>query len=484
MRRSTGYVASAREGGPLSGRPSPAERALLIVALLLGLGIRLAIVWHTPDLEPKIADELHYVELAESLVSGRGFAWASGEPTSLRPPLYPALVASIWTAAGERNHQAMRLVQIVLSLLTAALVFELGRRTVGASAAALAAALTWLYPDFIFLNSLILTETLFTLLLVAFVLLTVVLVQQPRGWTALACGVALGLATLTRSVLWPMPVLLCPLLAVLLPLDWKRRLLLPATVLLGFVLVVTPWAIRNTRLQGVVTIVDTMGGINLRMGNYEHTPEERMWDAVSMTGEKNWVYALEADRVEGLVSDPVTEGVKDKWAQRRAIQYILANPGTTLRRSVIKFTDFWGLERSFLAGVQQGLYDPPRWFAFAAFGLMLLSYVAIALMAAAGIWLTRPAWPAHVLLLLPVVLITGIHSVVFGHARYHLPLMPILTLYAAAMWQQGLGHALSRRGWTHIGALLSVLLLVGIWLRQVLIVDAPRIRALFGQLWS
>ena len=30
------------------------------------------------------------------------------------------------------------------------------------------------------------------------------------------------------------------------------------------------------------------------MGNYEHTPDDRMWDAVALTGEKNWSYALYA----------------------------------------------------------------------------------------------------------------------------------------------------------------------------------------------
>ena len=41
-----------------------------------------------------------------------------------------------------------------------------------------------------------------------------------------------------------------------------------------------------------VTIVDTMGGMNLRMGNYEYTPDDRMWDAVSLQGEKSWVHGL------------------------------------------------------------------------------------------------------------------------------------------------------------------------------------------------
>jgi hypothetical protein len=179
-----------------------------------------------------------------------------------------------------------------------------------------AAAVSWLYPSLVFFNFLILTETLFTLLFVAFVLCSVLLVQQPRASFAVMCGLALGLAALTRSVLWPLPLLLCPLLAVLIRAPLARRLALPALVLAGYALVVTPWAVRNTRLQGTLTIVDTMGGMNLRMGNYEFTPDDRMWDAVSLTGEKGWAAGLEADHVGQVV----TEGVKEKWAQRKAIE--------------------------------------------------------------------------------------------------------------------------------------------------------------------
>ena len=56
-------------------------------------------------------------------------AWGPGRPTSLRPPLYPAVIAGTWAVAGEGKLQAVRLLQMVMSLLTAAAVYELGRRT-------------------------------------------------------------------------------------------------------------------------------------------------------------------------------------------------------------------------------------------------------------------------------------------------------------------------------------------------------------------
>jgi hypothetical protein len=255
----------------------------------------------------------------------------------------------------------------------------------------------------------------------------------------------------------------------------------PILVFVGYAVVVAPWAVRNTRLQRVTTVIDTMSGMNLRMGNYEHTPEDRIWDAVSLKGEKNWVYALTQEPPGPPPPGGVyTEGMKDKWAQRKAIEYMRTHPWTTLRRAAIKFADFWGLERSFIAGVQQGLYNPPGWFvAVSAVGILLI-YVIVALAGAAGFWLAPLDWRTRTLLLLPVMIICGVHAVVFGHERYHLPVMPIFAVMAAAVWHRGIRRSAGSR-FTAAGALLSVGLLVAIWARQVLYTDAARLRTVFDR---
>jgi 4-amino-4-deoxy-L-arabinose transferase-like glycosyltransferase len=460
------------------------SRRLAIVLLAIGLAARMVALSGSRDLGLHIADERQYATLAESLLSGRGFAWSTGELTSLRPPLYPAFVAAIWSVTGIGNLQAVRIVQIVLALLTAAITFEIGRRAYNSRVGALAASIVWLYPPLIYLNFTILTETLFTLLLGAFVLLAIMLLQAPRPALAAAAGLALGLAALTRSVLWPAPLLLCPLLVWLLPAAPRRRVALAALVLAGYAAVVAPWGVRNTRLQGVLTMVDTMGGMNLRMGNYEYTPEDRMWDAVSLTGEKSWVYALSHGSEPAGSAEPFTEGRKEKWAQRMAVQYMLAHPGITLRRAAIKFSDLWGLERSFVAGVRQGTYGLPSWIAAVTSVLMVLSSAALLLLAAVGMWMAPPEWRIHVALLLPVVLLTIVHSVVFGHSRYHVPLAAVLAVYAAAAIAHWAPQEWRRRPRAAAGAALLVVVLVIGWARQILVVDGDRVRALVSSVFN
>src|SRR5262249_51962742 len=222
----------------------------------------------------EIVDEKQFTQIALNILAGHGFGWGPDALTSIRPPLYPWLLSGIWAVAGSQNVQAVRAVQILLALATTALVYLLGARVFSKRVGRWAAAVFWLYPSFIFFNFLVLTETLFTFLLVAFLLLTVMLVQAPRAWVALGCGATLALAALTRSVLWPVPLVLCPLLTWFIREPLSRRLGMAMLVIAGYATFIVPWAIRNTRLQQTLTIVDTMGGINLRMGNYEYTPED------------------------------------------------------------------------------------------------------------------------------------------------------------------------------------------------------------------
>src|SRR5688572_10014043 len=243
----------------LSGSPAESgRRTISILALVIGAGVllRLAILANTGDLTIRIADEAHYHTLATSLVEGRGFSFESG-PTSLRPPLYPGFIALVWTVTGTTSLQAVRGAQILLSVATAWLVFWTTRRLYDDRAALYAAALAMFYPALIASGFFLLTETLFTFLLVAVAALAVAVVQQPSWWRAASLGACIALAALTRSVLWPFPIVAAAALACLLPGALRTRLGIGAAVVVGAAIVLAPWALRNTRLQKVPVLVDT-----------------------------------------------------------------------------------------------------------------------------------------------------------------------------------------------------------------------------------
>jgi 4-amino-4-deoxy-L-arabinose transferase-like glycosyltransferase len=445
----------------------------LATILASGLVVRLALVWITSGVGLNVVDEQHYATLAQNLVEGNGFAWGKGQPTSIRPPLFPMAVAAVWEVA-PGSLTAVRLAQIPLALLTVALVFAMARRLFGDRVALVSAAIVTFYPSLLFSGVLVLSEVLFTALLALTLFGCFRLLDRPTWPVAFLTGVALGASALTRSVMWPFLPLLVIGGVVLLRAPLRVRVALMTVATLGYLCVVAPWSVRNTRLQGTFAVVDTMGGLNLMMGNYAHTPEDRMWDAVALTGAESWSAQLPARGPDGRAW---TEGTKERWANAQAREYILGNPTVFTRRAVLKFADFWGIERDFLAGVQRGVYHMPNWVSAPAAAAVVIAYAALMVLAVLGVCLAPPEWRHHVVLLTVMLFICAVHTVVFGHPRYHLPLVPVLSIYAAAAlctaaWRRALIRPAA-------GALACVLLLSlgAIWAHEI-VRDAGRLSAL------
>jgi hypothetical protein len=244
--------------------------------------------------------------------------------------------------------------------------------------------------------------------------------------------------------------------------------LLPLVV---FAVVVAPWAVRNTRVQQTLTIIDVMGGRNAMMGNYEHTPLERSWATISdVRGEQAWYKVLARERVGDA---PLTQGQLDKQALTHAIRFVLTHPLLTIERDVVKFFNFWQLERTFVAAATLGYFGD---LTKAAWGLVAAtfcgSYVVVIFAAVFGVCCARPrVWRDHAFLLGSILFPCLIHSLIFAHERYRLPVMPLLSLYAAAAlvdWRE----IWNRRQTVTFGvaAALCLLLAAG-WLRELLMVD-------------
>jgi 4-amino-4-deoxy-L-arabinose transferase-like glycosyltransferase len=456
---------------------SGARRTLWLV-LFAALVLRVVVLSMTTELGPRIVDEQHYHALAVSLVEGRGFASDAG-PTSLRPPVYPAFVAAVWSVAGSRDLQAVRVVQALLGIATAWLAWWIGRTLWDERAGLVAAGIVAFYPALVLANVLLLTETLFTFLLTAFVAVLLQFLRKPGIGVALGTGVLLGLAALTRSIVWPLPFVLTPLLLWMLPSRPTVRIAVVTAFLASYAAVIAPWAVRNTRLQGVTTIVDTIGGMNLRMGNYEHTPHDRIWDAVSMRGDKSWIVGLPPHPPGG---GEWTEGQKERWARGKAIEFMRANPGLTLWRMAIKMADFWGLDRDYLAGIQQGLFRPPRVLGALAAGAMLVSFPLVVVLAILGACLVPADWRSQVVLVLIVFFFAGLHAIVFGHPRYRVPLTPILAVFAGAAVSHQAWLRVRRGGPAGLLAGLLTVALVAIWTTQFVVRDLPFVRRLMGGL--
>ena len=460
------------------------SKCILLIILLTGLAIRIPFLFLTWNAPLKIVDEQHYNGMAQYFAQSGNFG-TERSLSSIRPPMYIWTVAGFYKVFGTENpavvQLAVRIFQVLISLLTAWLVYRIGLKAFKNELTALiGAGLFCFYPSMVMQNFMILTETEFTFFLVLTLYFAVNLFPDENGGTdkngesrpltfktaalnAAFCGLFLGLGALTRSILWL--AIPCVFLYILLfqKSRWTIRLTSAVVALLVSSSVIAPWIVRNTTLQKTLTAIDCMSGRNLMMGNYEYTPLYRAWDAIHQEGEKNWYRVL---RTKYDNVDPMTQGQKDKLAGKYAKEFMMLHPGLTLQRFGMKALCFWQLERStaalFAHGAVEGISseDSKQASIFVAV-VFMASYALVFTTAVFGAFFAPPkSWRVHLLFLCVVGLFWGVHSLVFAHSRYHLPLTPLLCLYSAAYVTYVIenGFDFTRR---QIPSLIASILIVG-----------------------
>jgi len=242
---------SIRKPGPKTASRRPWQWHKIALALVLIIP-RAALIW-IAFAQPSrciFPDSPGYLDLASSLRE-EGRFHASAYEESLRTPVYPAFLALVELAFGERVGP-IALLQILLTLVTAWILFRAGREIAGERAGLAAAWLYALNPNALFWSCTILTETLFAFwLILALYLLATGLRRRslPRAATS---GLTLGLAVLTRPIgLYLIPLWGAGALLALWTSSDRRRAIAFTTALLASALVsIFAWQARNYVVQG------------------------------------------------------------------------------------------------------------------------------------------------------------------------------------------------------------------------------------------
>jgi 4-amino-4-deoxy-L-arabinose transferase-like glycosyltransferase len=223
---------------------TPPWRALAAIALaatLLRLGLVLSYrthefhypgVVHCPDeltllrTGATCLDPDQYLRLGRSILSDKRF-WLDGQPNTFRTPGYPLLVALTGV-----NISSLMLVQCILGGLTVLLLGVTGTRVAGRLAGLVAAGLQALDVSALLHTGMVMSESLFTVLLVLGLWLYL-------RRSILPSALVLGAAVLVRPV---GAVVFAPLL---LHLAGQRRWLLTGMFALGFAVLPGGWVLRN-----------------------------------------------------------------------------------------------------------------------------------------------------------------------------------------------------------------------------------------------
>ncbi len=235
---------------------------LAVWVLALGVLVRLA-VWllllpdpvkfYTPDSQGYEVRALNL--LAQGVFSASEVPPYT--PDMVRTPAYPAFVAGVY-ALTDPAPAAVTLLQCALGGLTAALTMWVATLLgLAAGPAALAGLIVAVDPVSVMTANLLLTETLFTALLVLGIGAVIRSRLAPAaGWAWLtAAAVALALAALVRPIGQWLPVALLPLFGLAGDRQaWRGLLRAGLPFVLGASLLMVPWAYRNDRELGVFAL--------------------------------------------------------------------------------------------------------------------------------------------------------------------------------------------------------------------------------------
>ncbi|CAI4032536.1 Glycosyltransferase family 39 protein [Nitrospira tepida] len=241
------------------------EKGTIAWLFLVAVIVRLAALWIVPA--PPIDDSAQaaYLAGAHKLLHGEGFRDPSYPIYA--PPLYGMFIAFLQSIFGE-DLGPVKIVQVMVDSVTVILVFLIMREIFNARTGLLAAAVLAVYPFAIYLAISIAAEPLVTCLLAGFVLLVIYAVRLQDLRYFAAAGIVLGLATLTRGATQFLPFLLVFVLVFLIR-GGKQVLISYMVCLAGFVLVISPWTVRNLVVLDDVIPVATAGGIVILMGSNE-----------------------------------------------------------------------------------------------------------------------------------------------------------------------------------------------------------------------
>ena len=411
--------------------------AIFAAALIL----RLVHLWQyrdCPFFAAPVVDAKTFLDSA-LLIAGGEF-WG-GEGPYWQPPLYIYLLALVCWLLPASYFIGIRVLQSTLGAASCVLIYLLARRAFGERVARIAGGVSAVCGSFLYFEGELLAVPLEIVINLLLLYRLSLALDSNRGpdWTI--AGIVAGFAALTRPNIVVFIAAFCTWSAWrthreagLLP--WQRILFF----LLPVLLVVLPITWRNWTAEPDLVFISSNGGINFYIGNnsdYENT--------TSLHPGMRW---------EQMAMQPVRAGhetaaAKSSFFLRKGLSYIVTNPLESITRLFAKGYYFWSgpeikrnqniyyaRQYSQLLGLL--LWD---WYLSFPFGLIgPLSLLGI------GLSLSRRDLPVSLLRLYTVCYVASV-LLFFPAARYRMPVLPVLIIFAAyGVWR--LYRSVREKSWS------------------------------------
>lgn len=466
----------------IGARGAARENALACVVLFVVAWVPRMLAVRAFAAEP-VWDGHYYDFGARRIAAGLGYSddlVVSGarvwHPWCHYPVGYSGFLAGVYRLFGESAHVA-NLANVAVGSLLAVATYLLAREALPRGRALLAGGIVALHPGLVLYGALVMSEPLAALLVLVSFVVTIHLAREGRGLLAMvAGGLVLGLGVLVR----PQALLCAPFLALAIPGVRLRGRVVPAVIAcIATLLPVAPWTARNCRVMDACALVSTNAGWNLAIGAFPRATgrfetlrssdgcrevtgqvqQDRCWMSYGLASIREdpvrWLGLVPAKLSftfdhESFPVEYLREARPTSWPEERRAgtrNALTAAHRVLVVLSPLAFVAF--LVPRWRSRARGETRDAQRARIAQTATLGLVALVALVALSAA----TPVVWPvvllACVLGVLPIpgrppvdaalglalVLLASTvvaHAVFFGEDRYHVVVVPVLALFAAA----------------------------------------------------
>ena len=440
-----------------------ARSLLLIVAIALAHA-GAYIVHQRPDWGVSWTDQAGYQRLGEVLATTGKFTRYPESPVFIpeviRTPGYPAFVALIYKLFGVGNQMALVVAQALVFAALCVLVFAIARRVASERVAVVAAIGAALFSPFPYFGALALTELWTTFVATLAMLACVGAMQSGNTARYALAGVLLSLTTLIRPAFVLLPFFLAIGMPLLVRSQRDSRALRGWAALAGAAAItLMPWFAYNYINLGAITL-SPAGGVGRGtweaswQGRWPGKVQAALTDAATVAPSRDELdrRARAIAHDSGLDPAPMLEYVHE-W---KDIHDMWDAPTDPTERTTARIA----ADRVYLeAGLRHIREDPVGhigrrltrgafvlWAAEIPIRFTLINQMPVVIIR--GIWLVQVLllvaaafgafrlarqgrWAETVLLVLPLIYVTGVHLPLLCEARQSLPVKPLVLVLAA-----------------------------------------------------
>jgi len=435
-----------------SSRSRLSRRAHLILGLIFlgALLLRGAYLWgqaeNNPLFDHPMMDAKQHHEWAQRIASGEGM-----EPRPFyRAPAYYYLLGALYRVFGP-SVAAARLAGCLLGAATCYLIARLGIALAGWRVGVLAGLVAAVYWPFIYFDAELLSTGLELFLDVALLLL---LLRAGRGGSLplfLLSGLVWGLSAITRPNILAFAPAIVAWFWITGPAGRRAAHTLRATALVcvGAALIVLPVTARNRVVGGEAILISSNGGITFYHAN---NPSANGVAAVVPGARPGLVGALADMRQipERELGRALTDGELSDYWYAKALAWIRSDPAAWGKLLLLKLWLFWS---PFEIPNNQPIWPCARQAWVSA--LFWIGFPVVAPLALGGMLLVRRQWRTWFLPAAFLVIYTATVVAFLVPARYRLPVVPVLILFASAGVLQ-VAQAVRARGFRTIAGYVAI----------------------------